>query len=322
MSLVAFMIARWKATRVPPAPACLTASGIFSYSLSSPTQRILPSPHWASKSSLKFRSAIGGYCIVSLPFRQLPAADQNQEGKDRICRDERDGEKRRCEVESNECEKANEILRGGKDEEARRFLVRLNVCLTVRRRKRYRIRHRHYDNGPQRVIRGQPQDDAEECSRKAKPVKGRYFPMAFDYRQNGDAEHRDRAHTRDPRAWSCARKNLREKSNPHQECEGKPRKGMRLGRAAEDVAIVRYVADKPHNDGQNAENDSVVVHHTFNCWRRSRTTTTTTALERTISAGNSAVVHVSDESATIESENRTRSRDHILSDSSSGSRSR
>src|SRR3989344_4352362 len=149
MSLVASMIARLKATMVSPTPACLTASGIFSFSLSSPTQRNLPSPHWASKSSLKFRSAIGGHCIVSLPFRQLPATDQNQEGKDRIGRDERDGEKRRRKVEGHEREKADEILRGGKYEETCRFLVRLDVGLAVGWRKSYRVRHRHYYHCPE-----------------------------------------------------------------------------------------------------------------------------------------------------------------------------
>src|SRR3989344_1579782 len=300
MSLVASLIARLKATMVSPTHACLTASGIFSYSLSSPTQRNLPSPHWASKSSLKFRSAIGGHCIVSLPFRQLPATDQNQEGKDRIGRDERDGEKRRRKVEGHEREKADEILRGGKNEEARRFLMRFDVGLAEGRSKRYRVRHRHYYYRPQRVIRRPPQDNPEECSREAKPVKRRYLSMAFDYRQNGDAEHCDCAHARNPCTRSRARENLREERNPHQESECEPGERVRLGRSAEYIPVVRHVTDEPHHDRQNAENDFGVAYHTFSFRRRMNNVATRVRSSREMTAGKRSVVSENACSATIE----------------------
>src|SRR3989344_5065558 len=144
---------RLNASIVPPTPppAWRAASGIFSKSLSSPTQRNLPCSHWASKSCLKFLSAIGGYCIASLPFRQLPAAKHEQYDKTSIhyhnCyRKERSGE-----IERLEGEKADGKFNCGEYVQACRFFMRSQVGLAVCWSKNDRIRNRYDYNSDKRV---------------------------------------------------------------------------------------------------------------------------------------------------------------------------
>src|SRR3989344_6581270 len=131
-SFVASTMARLKYTMLSRVPSICADWGILSKSLSSPTQRNFPCSHWVSKSCLKFRSAIGGHCIVSLQFRQLPAADEEHDDKSGIRRNDRNRKERAREIERRESGNTDKPFKGRKDIQGHCFFPCLEIRFMIR----------------------------------------------------------------------------------------------------------------------------------------------------------------------------------------------